>query len=161
MHPKTVRTRPPISISSKSRAGKGRKREPKAKPEIEPELKPFLFRFWEGTGLVFHPLLRHSLFVGFLPSEFDLFAPHFIVFFFPELALDDADKAGTKHPSIHALRCPLYLMLGSSAIFWGFAKRFSLPLSFRLLRRGSAFGVSGRRRSMVAERAAKLYFGLL
>jgi len=135
---------------------------PRGKPEIEPELKPLLFVFWSGVGLAWFSILFFAApcLFGPLPSEFDLFASHFIVFCFLSWLSIMLIKQGVKHPSILMPSGALsILVVGSSAIFWGFKSSLKDP---RFLYSFAYFAVACLpglwcirvgRRSMVAEKA--------
>jgi hypothetical protein len=135
-----------------------------AKPEI-PDLKPFLFVFWSGVGLAWFSILFFAVprLFGSLPSEFDLFASHFVVFCFLSWLSMMLIKLGLKHPSILMPSGALSILLvGSSAIFWGFKSSLKDPrflYSFAYFAVACLLGlwcIRVGRRSMVAERGARI-----
>jgi len=136
-----------------------------AKPEIEPELKPLLFVFWSGVGLAWFSILFFAIprLFGSLPSEFDLFVPHFIVFCFLSWLSMMLIKQGARYPSILMPSGALsILVVGSSAIFWGFRSSLKDPrflYSFAYFAVACLLGlwfIRVGRRSTVAERGAKI-----
>ena len=137
----------------------------RTKPEIEPELRPLLFVFWSGVGLAWFSILFFAApcLFGPLPSEFEFFIPHFIVFCFLSWLSTVLIKQGLKHPSILMPSGALsILVVGSSAIFWGFRSSLKDPrflYSFAYFAVACLLGlwcIRVGRRSMVAEKEAKI-----